>query len=97
MKHRWPKEGTIISPHKTERECENGCGIVKVSRHETDGPREVHWIEFWRTDDMQRIKGQGTPKCELWRTEMSRPVCCLRRSISSRRLRDPAHFADVSL
>jgi hypothetical protein len=61
MKHRWPR-GTIITPNKTERECLNGCGIVKVTRHETEGAREVHWIEFWR--GLDRIEGKGTPVCE---------------------------------
>ncbi len=35
-RHRWPKEG-IAFPNKTERECQNGCGIVKVTRHELEG------------------------------------------------------------
>jgi hypothetical protein len=61
MKHRWPKDGNVISPHKTERECQNGCGVVKVTRHEADGPRDVHWVEFWR--DLDRIEGEGTPPC----------------------------------
>ena len=46
-RHRWPKQGTIISPHKTERECLNGCGTVKVTRHESEGGRDTHWTEFW--------------------------------------------------
>lgn len=61
MKHRWG-EKTIINPNKTERECENGCGIVKVTRHESEGGRDVHWTEFWR--DCGRIEGEGTPVCE---------------------------------
>lgn len=63
MKHRWPKQGTVISPHKTERECENGCGTVKVTRHETEGGKDLHWVEFWRVGDLDRIEGKGTPPC----------------------------------
>ena len=45
--------------HKTERACLNGCGIVKVTRHEGD----AHWVEFWR--DLERIDVDGkTPACE---------------------------------
>jgi len=61
-RHRWPEHGTVISPNKTERECLNGCGIVKVTRHEFEGGREVHWHEFWR--DLERIECAGTPACE---------------------------------
>ena len=61
MKHRWG-EKTVISAHKTERECNNGCGIVKVTRHEIEAGRSVHWTEFWR--GLERIEGEGTPTCE---------------------------------
>lgn len=44
-------------PYKTERSCVNGCGIVKVTKHEGVRP----WIEFWR--DGERIEGEGTPPC----------------------------------
>lgn len=60
-RHRWPKEATIISPNKSERECQNGCGIVKVSRHETEGGRDVHWHEFWH--GLDQFEGKGTPPC----------------------------------
>lgn len=60
MRHRWG-EKVVISPHKTERECQNGCRIVKVTRHEADGPRDKYWVEFYR--DEERIEGEGTPKC----------------------------------
>ena len=58
MKHRCGDK-LAISPHKTERECSNGCGIVKVTRHECEGGRDRHWIEFWR--GLDRIEGEGTP------------------------------------
>lgn len=62
-RHRWPGAGTVISPNKTERECRNGCGIVKVTRHETEGGRDLHWIEFWRgLDPISDVNGR-TPPC----------------------------------
>lgn len=60
MKHRWGDK-TIITINKTERECRHGCGIVKVTRHEFEGGREQHWIEYWR--GLDRIDGSGTPAC----------------------------------
>ena len=50
IRHRWGDK-VVISPNKTERECLNRCGIVKVTRH-----------EFWR--GLDRIEGAGTPVCE---------------------------------
>jgi hypothetical protein len=65
MKHRWPKLPTIISPNKSERECQNGCGIVKVSRHEypAGSVHGTHWQEFWRGLDRVDVDGR-TPVCE---------------------------------
>ena len=62
-RHRWG-EKTVISSYKTERECLNGCGIVRVTRHEYDGSRDrnLHWIEFWR--GLDRIECDATPVCE---------------------------------
>ncbi len=60
MKHRWG-EKTVISLHKAERECLNGCGIVKVSRYEFEGGRDKYWSEFWR--GLDRIECAGTPPC----------------------------------
>lgn len=60
MKHRWGDK-VAISPNKTERECCNGCGIVKVTRHETEGGRDLHWMEFWC--GLERIEGDATPAC----------------------------------
>lgn len=59
-RHRWA-EKAVITPNKSERECQNGCGIVKVSRHEFEGGHEVHWTEFWR--GLDQIEGSGTPAC----------------------------------
>jgi len=42
----------------SERECLNGCGIIRVTRHEGD----QHWIEFWR--GLDKISVGKTPVCE---------------------------------
>jgi hypothetical protein len=60
-RHRW-SDPIIISPNKTERECLNRCGIVKVTRHESEGGFDKHWTEFYR--GLDRIEGEGTPVCE---------------------------------
>lgn len=61
-RHRWGDAQRFPLAHKTERACLNGCGIVKVTRHEAEGGRDVHWQEFWR--DGMRIACDGTPACE---------------------------------
>lgn len=60
-RHRWGDK-VVICPNKTERECLNRCGVVKVTRHEFDGGREVHWVEFWR--GLDRVEADATPVCE---------------------------------
>lgn len=61
-RHRWADK-VVISPNKSERECLNGCGIVKVSRHEFEGGKDIYWTEFWR--DLERVDVDGrTPVCE---------------------------------
>jgi hypothetical protein len=60
-RHRWG-EKVVVTAHKSERECLNGCGIVKVSRNECEGGRDVYWTEFWR--GLDRIDGASTPACE---------------------------------
>ena len=60
MRHRW--SGKTTFPNKSERYCLNGCGIVKVTHHEVEGGREVHWPEFWR--GLDRIECEGTPACK---------------------------------
>jgi hypothetical protein len=57
-RHRWgPK--VVVSPYKSERQCENGCLIVKVTRHE----HHSHWVEYWR--GLEKIDVIRTPACEL--------------------------------
>ena len=58
-RHRWGDKSRF--PHKTEQQCIN-CGLVKVSRHESEGGRDVYWTEFWR--GLERIGGEGKPVCE---------------------------------
>jgi hypothetical protein len=59
-RHRWGDK--VAFPNKSERECLNGCGTIKVTRHEFQGGRDLHWTEFWR--GLDRIEGEGTPACE---------------------------------
>lgn len=61
-RHRWGDKVHFPLANKTERECQNGCGITKVSRHETEGGRDIYWTEFWR--GLEQIHGEGTPTCE---------------------------------
>lgn len=55
-RHSWADKTSFA--HKSERECKNGCGIVKVTRHED----RAHWVEFWR--GLEKIQCDRTPKCE---------------------------------
>lgn len=56
----WPAQASPA--HKSERECLNGCGVVKTVWHQTEGGRDKHWTEFWR--GLDRIEGTATPSCE---------------------------------
>lgn len=58
-RHEWGEPARFH--HKTERECRR-CGLLKVTRHEADGPRDVHFQEFWR--GLEQIRTTGTPPCE---------------------------------
>lgn len=57
-RHRWGEKDRCPTGYKSECECLNGCGIIKVSRHEG----RQHWKEFWRNGE--RIVCDGTPACE---------------------------------
>ena len=59
-RHRWA-DRVVVSANKTERECLH-CGLIKVSRREFEGGRDVYWTEFWR--DLEKIECDGTPACE---------------------------------
>lgn len=58
-RHRWGEP--VRFPHKSERQCIK-CGLVKVTRHEAEGPRDVHWVEYWREGD--QVAADKTPACE---------------------------------
>ncbi|WP_439392357.1 hypothetical protein ACRQ5Q_22440 [Bradyrhizobium sp. PMVTL-01] len=60
-KHRWGDKVDYPLAHKSERECRNGCGVVKVHRHETEGGKDIHWVEYWRNGEM--IPGGMRPTC----------------------------------
>lgn len=60
-RHSWGEP--LRFPHKTERVCGH-CGMVKVSRHESEGGREIHWQEFYAADGLTKIVGKRTPACE---------------------------------
>jgi len=60
-RHKWGDKVQFPLAHKSERTCINGCGITKVSRHETEGGRDVYWTEFWRGEE--QIHCEGTPAC----------------------------------
>lgn len=61
-RHRWGDRNPV-SLQKTEYTCRR-CGVVKISRHETEGGRELHWKEFYR--DLDKIAGAAdpTPPCD---------------------------------
>ncbi len=59
-RHSWSE--VYRDHHKTERQCIH-CGLLKVSRHETDERGyALHWVEFWRGSD--KLGGAATPACE---------------------------------
>jgi len=57
-RHKWAAKVEFPFAHKSERECLNGCGIVKVTRHED----RSHWVEYWR--GLEKISVDKTPVCE---------------------------------
>jgi hypothetical protein len=58
-RHRWGEKQVFA--HKTEQQCKD-CGVVKVSRHESEGGHGVYWTEFWR--GLDQIVCDGAPACE---------------------------------
>ena len=67
-RHRWGEPNRL--PRKTERECLNGCGIVKVTRHEG----QQHWIEFWCIGDIEKLDCDRTPPCVAANPAGGKPV-----------------------
>lgn len=60
-RHKWGDKIQFPLAHKSERTCQNGFGITKVTRHESEGGHDKHWTEFWR--GLEQVHGQGTPPC----------------------------------
>lgn len=60
-RHKWG-ERNEISPQRTEYPCSR-CGALKISRHEFEGGRELHWKEFWR-GGVRLDQGGATPRCD---------------------------------
>jgi hypothetical protein len=58
-RHRWGDK--VHFAHKSEQQCTR-CETVKVTRHESEGGRDVYWTEFWR--DLEKIEADGTPPCD---------------------------------
>lgn len=58
-RHRWSNPTRF--DHKTERECQNGCNIVRVTVREPAGAFDRHRTEFWR--GLDKIECKGTPPC----------------------------------
>jgi hypothetical protein len=65
-RHRWGEK--LVHPYKTERECLNGCGIVKVSRRE----HRLRWTEYWR--GLDKIAVNASPPCEQGRQPRGREI-----------------------
>lgn len=65
-RHRWGDPQRF--PHKTER-VGLKCGMVKVTRHESEGPRDIHFQEFWR--GLDQIVTDKTPPCEVQAEQVS--------------------------
>lgn len=60
-RHQWALPVRFV--HKTEQQC-NRCALIKVTRHEYEGGRDLYWTEFWR--DMEKVEHDcgKTPPCE---------------------------------
>lgn len=59
-RHRWG-EKVRFGNYKSEQQCIR-CELVKVSRHESEGGRAVHWKEYWRHEDL--ISRDDLPICD---------------------------------
>jgi hypothetical protein len=58
-RHSWGEPNRMAK--KTERECKNGCGIIKVTLHPDGREGRRHSVEFYRDGD--QIECKGTPAC----------------------------------
>lgn len=59
-RHSWG-EKVAFGNYKSETQCLR-CGLVKVSRHETEAGRGVHWKEYWRDEEL--ISRDDLPACD---------------------------------
>lgn len=59
-RHRWG-EKVRFGNYKSEQQCIR-CELVKVSRHEHEGGRDVHWKEYWRDEEL--ISRDALPICD---------------------------------
>lgn len=59
-RHKWG-EKVRFGNYKSEAQCLR-CELVKVSRHESEGGREVHWKEYWRDEEL--ISRDEMPVCD---------------------------------
>lgn len=58
-RHSWHEPNRMAK--KSERECRNGCGIIKVTLHPDGRAGRRHQVEFYRNGE--QIEGEGTPPC----------------------------------
>ena len=61
-RHRWG-EKVRFGNYKSEQQCVR-CELVKVSRHENEGSRPLHWKEYWRDGDRMDVGDGVMPPCD---------------------------------
>lgn len=59
-RHRWG-EKVRFGLYKSEQQCTR-CELVKVSRHEHENGRPLHWKEYWRDEEL--ISRGQLPACD---------------------------------
>lgn len=60
-RHSW-SDRYPFDTHHTFRRCWN-CGLMRITRHESEGGRDVHWVE-WRRVGGVNFRSERTPACE---------------------------------
>lgn len=60
QRHSW-SERYPLDVHHTFYRCWN-CGLMRITRHESQNGHAVHWVE-WRRNG-KRIESKNTPACE---------------------------------
>lgn len=69
-RHKWG-EKVRFGNYKSEQQCLR-CELVKVSRHESEGGRDVHWKEYWR--DGEIVSRGDMPICDARLVPAARPL-----------------------